>query len=198
MTDEHVLVIPTSAVIDQLGGGSAWLGIRPTGEDALADLIRRTGEFRPRSLMEADESFKQVIPYPVLRDGAAWFLMTRREPVGPGTAQRFLARPNTKKNAPTRITRTTTNAATPAVLKASMDSLPFAECSGTSSRMPAASPASSHLDPEEALEDADDAWTQDRREHRRQDAEDQREQELHRHLDRPLFGSLPALGPQVL
>src|SRR4051794_9407688 len=82
MTDELVLVVPTAAVIDELGRGDAWLGIRPTAEDDLARLIRRTGTFRPRSAMEVDETWKQVIPYPVLRDGDAWFLMRRTKAGG--------------------------------------------------------------------------------------------------------------------
>jgi predicted NUDIX family phosphoesterase len=77
MTDEDVLVVPTAAALEELGGGSAWHGILPTGETALADLIRRLGAFRPRSSMEEDPSWKQVIPYPILRDGKRWFLMRR-------------------------------------------------------------------------------------------------------------------------
>jgi predicted NUDIX family phosphoesterase len=77
MNDEVVLVVPTAAVVEELGGGAAWHGIRPTGEAALADLIRRRGTFRPRSAMEDDPAWKQVIPYPVLRDGGRWFLMRR-------------------------------------------------------------------------------------------------------------------------
>jgi predicted NUDIX family phosphoesterase len=77
MTDERVLVVPTGAVIAELGGGEAWLGIRPAGESDLAGLIRRSGVFRPRPAMEADPAWKQVIPYPVLRDGDAWYLMRR-------------------------------------------------------------------------------------------------------------------------
>ena len=77
MTHEEVLVVPTAAVVEELGGGAAWLGIRPAGEVELADLIRRVGTFRPRSAMEDDPSWKQVIPYPVLRDGSRWFLMRR-------------------------------------------------------------------------------------------------------------------------
>jgi predicted NUDIX family phosphoesterase len=77
MADELVLVVPTAAVIAQLGAGEAWLGIRPAGEADLAALIRRDGAFRPRSAMEADPAWKQVIPYPVLRDGDAWYLMRR-------------------------------------------------------------------------------------------------------------------------
>jgi predicted NUDIX family phosphoesterase len=77
VTDELVLVVPTAAVIAQLGAGETWLGIRPAGEADLAALIRRDGAFRPRSAMEADPAWKQVIPYPVLRDGDAWYLMRR-------------------------------------------------------------------------------------------------------------------------
>jgi predicted NUDIX family phosphoesterase len=77
MTDEQVLVVPAAAVFDELGGGTAWHGIRPAGEAALADLIRRRGEFGPRSSMENDPTWKQVIPYPILRDVRRWFLMRR-------------------------------------------------------------------------------------------------------------------------
>jgi len=77
MTDEEVLVVPTAGVLDEIGGGAAWHGIRPNGEAALADLIRRRGEFRSRWIMEDDPAWKQVIPYPILRDGPRWFLMRR-------------------------------------------------------------------------------------------------------------------------
>jgi len=77
VTDELVLVVPTADLYAEVAEGGPWLGIRPVGEDALVDLIRRTGVFRPRAEMEADERWKQVIPYPVLRDGDAWFLMQR-------------------------------------------------------------------------------------------------------------------------
>ena len=77
MTDELVLVVPTTDLYDALSDGAAWLGIRPAGEDRLAELIRSRGQFRPRSEMEPDETWKQVIPYPVLRDGSRWFLMRR-------------------------------------------------------------------------------------------------------------------------
>ena len=82
MTDELVLVVPTASVVAELGGGEAWLGIRAAGEAALADLIRREGTFRSRMEMEADPAWKQVIPYPVLRDGDAWYLMRRTKAGG--------------------------------------------------------------------------------------------------------------------
>jgi predicted NUDIX family phosphoesterase len=82
MSDELVLVVPTAAVVAELGGGEAWLGIRPTGETALAALIRRDGTYRPRAEVELDPSWKQLIPYPVLRDGDAWYLMRRTKAGG--------------------------------------------------------------------------------------------------------------------
>jgi predicted NUDIX family phosphoesterase len=77
MTDEQVLVVPTAAVLSDVGGGMPWLGVQPAGEAALAGLIRERGEFRSRSAMESDPDWKQVIPYPILRDGPRWFLMRR-------------------------------------------------------------------------------------------------------------------------
>jgi predicted NUDIX family phosphoesterase len=77
VTDEDVLVVPTALVIDRLGEGRTWRGVRHADERRLAELVREEGSFRPRSAMEADESWKQVIPYPVLRDGDDWFLMRR-------------------------------------------------------------------------------------------------------------------------
>ncbi len=82
MTDELVLVVPTADLLDEVADGASWLGIRPAGADRLGELIRRRGAFRPRSAMEADETWKQVIPYPVLRDGDAWFLMRRTKAGG--------------------------------------------------------------------------------------------------------------------
>jgi len=77
MTDELVLVVPTADLYDAVSDGAAWLGIRQAGEDRLAELIRSRGAFRSRLEMEPDETWKQVIPYPVLRDGSRWFLMRR-------------------------------------------------------------------------------------------------------------------------
>ena len=77
MIDELVLVVPTASVIAELGDGQAWLGIRAAGEADLAALIRREGTYRPRAEMEGDPAWKQVIPYPVLRDGDDWYLMRR-------------------------------------------------------------------------------------------------------------------------
>ena len=39
--------------------------------------VERDGRYEPRSLMEGDPAFKQIIPYLVLRDGSRYFLMRR-------------------------------------------------------------------------------------------------------------------------
>lgn len=80
--DELVLVVPSRDVLAALGGGESWLGIRMAPEDRLGALICHSGEFRPRAAMEVDETWKQVIPYPILRDGDRWFLMRRTKAGG--------------------------------------------------------------------------------------------------------------------
>jgi predicted NUDIX family phosphoesterase len=71
--DEQVLVVPRDALPDTAN----WHGLRTDGLDGFAALVEREGRFRPRPEMEADPSFKQVIPYLVLRDGDRFFLMRR-------------------------------------------------------------------------------------------------------------------------
>ena len=78
IADEHVLVIPRRAVMDDPG----WHGIRSDGLDAFEALVSREGQFRPRAEVEIDRSWKQVIPYLVLRDGERYFLMRRTKAGG--------------------------------------------------------------------------------------------------------------------
>lgn len=70
---ELVLVVPRDAVIR----GEGWHGVRSGGQETLHEAIERYGTYAPRADMEQDPSFKQVIPYLVLRDGDRWFLMRR-------------------------------------------------------------------------------------------------------------------------
>ena len=49
----------------------------PTDLDAFVEALERDGRYEPRPQMEVDPSFKQVIPYLVLRDGERYFLMRR-------------------------------------------------------------------------------------------------------------------------
>lgn len=70
---ELVYVVPRAAVM----GRDGWYGVRTAALAASLEAISRLGEYRPRPAMERDPSWKQVIPYLVLRDGERWFLMRR-------------------------------------------------------------------------------------------------------------------------
>jgi predicted NUDIX family phosphoesterase len=73
MSDEQVLVVAR----DRLPDAAGWYGLRRDGLAACIDLIAREGRYAPRPAMEHDPSFKQIIPYLVLRDGDRYFLMRR-------------------------------------------------------------------------------------------------------------------------
>jgi predicted NUDIX family phosphoesterase len=63
-------------------GDPGWLGVTAAGLESFEDIVARDGEFRPRPEMEQDRSWKQVIPYLVLRDGTRYFLMRRTKAGG--------------------------------------------------------------------------------------------------------------------
>ena len=73
IAEERVFVVPRVALPEAAG----WYGLRTTGLDAFVPSTERDGRFEPRSTMERDPSFKQIIPYLVLRDGSRYFLMQR-------------------------------------------------------------------------------------------------------------------------
>jgi predicted NUDIX family phosphoesterase len=75
VTGELVYVVPRPAVPDE----GDWYGVRTDGLEAFVVALERDGRYEPRTEMERDPSFKQVIPYLVLRDGARWFLMRRTD-----------------------------------------------------------------------------------------------------------------------
>jgi predicted NUDIX family phosphoesterase len=58
-------------------GGLAWRGVRGVALEPYLDAARQHGEFRPRAEAEVDPSWKQIIPYLLLRDGERIFLMRR-------------------------------------------------------------------------------------------------------------------------
>jgi predicted NUDIX family phosphoesterase len=72
-SDERVLIVPRRHVPDE----GRWYGLRTDGLAAFLDVVARHGRYEPRAAMERDPSFKQIIPYLVLRDGARYFLMRR-------------------------------------------------------------------------------------------------------------------------
>ena len=73
MTDEEVYVVARSVVPD----GADWYGLRTDGLDVFVTGLERDGRYGSREAMERDPSFKQIIPYLVLRDGPRYFLMRR-------------------------------------------------------------------------------------------------------------------------
>ncbi len=70
---ELVLGAPRGA----LWHGTGWRGVRADGAEALVSRALAVATFRPRPEAERDASWKQLIPYLVLRDGARLFLMRR-------------------------------------------------------------------------------------------------------------------------
>jgi predicted NUDIX family phosphoesterase len=73
MNSERVYVVPRDVLPDAAG----WHGLRTDGLDDFVAAVERDGRYEPRAEMELDPSFKQVIPYLVLRDGPQYFLMQR-------------------------------------------------------------------------------------------------------------------------
>jgi predicted NUDIX family phosphoesterase len=73
VTEEQVFVVPRASIPDEAG----WHGVRTDDLDGFVAALERDGRFEPRPAMEVDPSFKQVIPYLVLRDGERYFLMRR-------------------------------------------------------------------------------------------------------------------------
>jgi predicted NUDIX family phosphoesterase len=72
-SEELVFVVPRRTIIE----GAGWHGVRTTDVEAFLATVGQFGRFEPRSAMEADPAFKQIIPYLVLRDGLRYFLMRR-------------------------------------------------------------------------------------------------------------------------
>lgn len=75
---ELVLVVPRPSLMPYPG----WHGITTDGLADFEAIVARDGEFRPRAEVEPDRTWKQVIPYLVLRDGARYFLMRRTQAGG--------------------------------------------------------------------------------------------------------------------
>ncbi len=76
--DELVLVVPRELALPE----GSWLGLRRhVAMGAIAEL-EAAGVYRPRSAVEPDPAWKQLIPYLVLRDGSRWFLMRRTKAGG--------------------------------------------------------------------------------------------------------------------
>jgi len=73
MNGELVYAVPRAALMADPG----WHGLQAIDMEAYVEAIRRTGTYQPRPEVERDSSWKQVIPYLVVRDGPRYFLMRR-------------------------------------------------------------------------------------------------------------------------
>ncbi len=72
-SSEQVLVVPRASIM----GLPGWRGVLSPGAEPYLEVIAAEGRFAPRTAMETDSAWKQVIPYLVLRDRGRYFLMRR-------------------------------------------------------------------------------------------------------------------------
>lgn len=72
--DEHILVVKRNILFKE----ECWQGIKLIDCDNYLDLIKQEKEFHPRSEMETDQTYKQIIPYLVFKYEDKYFLMQRQ------------------------------------------------------------------------------------------------------------------------
>lgn len=73
--DELILVVPRDNLFAHT---AAWHGLQEVDFDQYLEIINNTKEFLPRSLMETDPTYKQIIPYLIFTHGGKYFLMQRK------------------------------------------------------------------------------------------------------------------------
>ena len=72
--DEHILVIKQNYLFPE----GTWQGLKAVDFDHYLHIIQCKQEFHPRSIMETDETYKQIIPYLVFEHNNQFFLMQRK------------------------------------------------------------------------------------------------------------------------
>lgn len=72
--DEEILVVKRDELFKTT---SAWSGLKKVDFEEYLNLIQEKKEFLPRSLMEQDPAYKQIIPYLVFEHNERFFLMQR-------------------------------------------------------------------------------------------------------------------------
>ena len=85
--DERVLVIPSCAELDRLGRFQGFSGEADWYITAL--LVPELMQYRPRSEVEDDPGYKQIIPYVVLRCNGSVFCYTRGKSQGEARLHRL-------------------------------------------------------------------------------------------------------------
>jgi len=74
MVDELILVVPRTCLFEE----TAWHGLRQVNFDQYLQIIYRNKESLPRSAMETDPTYKQIIPYLIFEHDNKYFLMQRQ------------------------------------------------------------------------------------------------------------------------
>ena len=75
--EELVFAVPRRDLLEARHRRRPWRGVLEAEAEPYLERARRYGAFRPRGELEDDPSWKQVIPYLVVRDGARYLLMRR-------------------------------------------------------------------------------------------------------------------------
>ncbi len=73
--DEHILVVQREHLFTDI---AAWHGLKEVDFEQYLNIINDKKEFLPRSIMETDFGYKQVIPYLVYTYNNQYFLMQRK------------------------------------------------------------------------------------------------------------------------
>lgn len=73
--EELILVVKREHLFDNQ---EAWHGVKSVDFTEYLSIIKNHQEFLPRSLMEQDFSYKQIIPYLIFHNGGKLFLMQRQ------------------------------------------------------------------------------------------------------------------------
>lgn len=74
--DEHILVVKRTHFFSE--HNEAWHGLKEVDFEQYLQIINDTKEFLPRSVMEADPTYKQIIPYLIFEHDDKYFLMQRQ------------------------------------------------------------------------------------------------------------------------
>ncbi len=72
--DEEILVVKTDILLAR----HTWQGLHTADMQNYLDLVTKHQEFLPRSLMEQDQRYKQIIPYIIFNYDDSYFMMQRK------------------------------------------------------------------------------------------------------------------------
>lgn len=74
LNDEMILVVPRKIIFAQ----GEWQGIQQENIQSYIDCISQNQHYQPRSRMEQDPTYKQIIPYMIFRHNHKLFVMQRK------------------------------------------------------------------------------------------------------------------------